>query len=171
MLYYIQSNPFQNNLNNPCIASKEYVLGTTGDWFTNYDYCVDNNMILATFDGDEDVEKIFDICDAAGVRTCYLGFHDFNHDNEYIFVDDGDTVDTEADGLWAPYEPKTCSGGFWWCWISKRCGIIWTYFDYTRSLGDGNCDNSRPGICEVLEVEPETICDGIFVQNFCFIFS
>ena len=146
------------------INGKEYVAGTiTGSWQENVDYCADNGMILATFDGAADVQKIYDTCGAQPTGVCYLGFEDIDNNGVFNFIDDSEVVDTEAAGLilFGGNDLGSCC-----------CGCIVTALPMPEVLANCACDGFQvTGVCEILDVAPEPICDGMlyifyFAYNF-----
>ena len=82
-------------------------------------------------------------------------------DGVHRFIDDSDTVDTEADGSWFPGFPWDNTG-------TSTCGCLGSFISPSQSIAYCYCVPNPPlyGICEVLETAgPEVICDGMFA---CF---
>ena len=106
--------------------------------------CENDGNHLATFDTQEQVDELFELCLIANNYVpwgCYLGFHDLDYNTEFSFVDDDAILDPNAPWVW---ESEWGNGP------GQLCGVIYTWAPAPpRVIGDGQCVGFQVyGICE-----------------------
>ena len=90
--------------------------------------------------------------------ACYLGFHDQDFNQEFIFIDNNDVVDTSQN--FVAGEPSNRP--------NEGCGIVWIYRGTTlpNVMGDYECGTAgftMPAICEG---SPATVlCDSMYTDK------
>jgi len=127
------------------------------DWTSAEHYCEELNGRLATFNNQEEADRIKALVKASGLNSAWIGLSDHDDEGYWRFVDDDHTYCDDFDGTdcdnlpqWDSGEPNAAS-------IGADCAEMFR----TGSLNDDTCEVPKSFVCEFDTCYDNVIENGV----------